>query len=56
MNKKRKFTREELYSNCMGYNKYLTIEYLNRLRWKQLLCFCHPKLREEIRELGELIS
>jgi len=52
MKTNRKFTREELYSNIQAYNKYLTLDYLTGCSWRQLLCFCHPTLREEINGIG----
>jgi hypothetical protein len=53
MNKE--FTLKDLYRNAQAYNKFLTLEYLQSLTWKQLLCFCHPSLRDEIKNLGNII-
>jgi hypothetical protein len=46
--KNKEYTRTDLIQNARAYNKYLTFDYLEQLTWKQLICFVHPSLREEI--------
>jgi hypothetical protein len=49
------YTRADLERNAKAYNKYLSIEFLTGLSWHELLCFCHPSLRDEINNFGKLI-
>jgi len=53
--KKHKYTRSDLERNARAYNKYLTPEYLTGLSLRHLLALCHPSLRDEINNLGNII-
>jgi hypothetical protein len=49
-------TKKDCINNAMAYNKYLSVEYLSNLPFKWLLRFCHPDLRQEVKELGIIIN
>lgn len=56
MSRNRDITKKDCINNAMTYNKYLTKEYLLALPFIQMIKFCHPSFREEVKELGYIIN